>query len=152
MSTALLTPPPTAADDPAAADAADVRAPAARARYARMRAEIEAEKPALREQLFGDLVADLAGAGVASEEALIALKALREAAGVSLTDLAARAGMQKSSLSRLENGDRNPTVRTLERVAAALGKRLVVRVEDLPAGAPEEPPAGAAGGDAGGGE
>ena len=53
-------------------------------------------------------------------------------AGVSLTDLAAKAGMQKSSLSRLENQDRNPTVRTLERIAAALGKRLVVRVEDLP--------------------
>ena len=63
------------------------------------------------------------------------MRSLRTDAGVSLTDLAARAGMQKSSLSRLENEDRNPTVRTLERVAAALGKRLVVRVEDLP---PEE--------------
>ena len=130
---ALLTPPGTAGGPTAAArPAADVRAPEARARYARMRAEIEAEKPALRDELFADLVADLTGAGVPSGEALVALKALRESAGVSLTDLAARAGMQKSSLSRLENEDRNPTVRTLERLAAALGKRLVVRLEDLP--------------------
>ncbi len=67
------------------------------------------------------------------------MRSLRTDAGVSLTDLAAKAGMQKSSLSRLENEDRNPTVRTLERIAAALGKRLVVRVEDLPETLPEIP-------------
>ena len=72
------------------------------------------------------------GSGVAPRGAMALMKLLRTDAGVSLTDLAAKAGMQKSSLSRLENEDRNPTVRTLERIAAALGKRLVVRVEDLP--------------------
>ena len=71
--------------------------------------------------------------GVSLRATMALMKTLRGEAGVSLTDLAAKAGMQKSSLSRLENEDRNPTVRTLERIAAALGKRLVVRVEDLPA-------------------
>jgi len=72
------------------------------------------------------------GQGVPVRGAMSLMRSLREEAGVSLTDLAAKAGMQKSSLSRLENEDRNPTVRTLERIAAALGKRLVVRLEDLP--------------------
>ena len=74
------------------------------------------------------------GTGVAPRGVMALMKLLRTDAGLSLTELAARAGMQKSSLSRLENEDRNPTVRTLERVAAALGKRLVVRVEDLDEG------------------
>ena len=72
------------------------------------------------------------GTGVPPRGAMALMKLLRTDAGVSLTDLAAKAGMQKSSLSRLENEDRNPTVKTLERIAAALGKRLVVRIEDLP--------------------
>ena len=112
---------------------ARVRTPAARAEQARVRDLIEAEKPALRREMRADLIADGLRGDVPVRGSTVLLKAFREDAGVSLTDLAAKAGMQKSSLSRLENQDRNPTVRTLERIAAALGKRLVVRVEDLPA-------------------
>jgi DNA-binding XRE family transcriptional regulator len=59
------------------------------------------------------------------------LRAARESAGLSLADMADRTGMTKPALSRLETGEReNPTIATLGRYAAALGKR--VRLELVP--------------------
>jgi ribosome-binding protein aMBF1 (putative translation factor) len=59
------------------------------------------------------------------------LNAAREAKGLSLTDLTALTGMDASALSKLESGQRtNPTVETLVRYAAAVGKRLVVSLAD----------------------
>ncbi|WP_110598415.1 helix-turn-helix domain-containing protein [Salinicola lusitanus] len=49
------------------------------------------------------------------------LQALRQAQGLSLTQLAARAGIAKSNLSRLEQGSGNPTIDTLWRLAKQLG-------------------------------
>jgi predicted transcriptional regulator len=40
--------------------------------------------------------------------------------------LAGRAGLSQPAVARLEDPDHNPTLDTLERVAAALGTRLVV--------------------------
>ncbi|WP_110686779.1 helix-turn-helix domain-containing protein [Salinicola aestuarinus] len=48
------------------------------------------------------------------------LKTLREARGLTLSRLAADAGLAKSSLSRLERGDANPTLDTLWRLAREL--------------------------------
>ena len=68
--------------------------------------------------------------------ALSELKKTREAAGLSLADVAARSGIDKAALSRLENGVHdNPTVDTLMRYAAAVGKRLVWGLQDLTQGA-----------------
>jgi predicted transcriptional regulator len=68
-------------------------------------------------------------------DALMALKKCREAAGISLSSLSERTGIDRAALSRLEAGVQdNPTVKTLQRYAFALGKQLVVRVIDLPAG------------------
>lgn len=39
------------------------------------------------------------------------------------------AGMTQAALSLLERGGSNPTVKTLERIAEALGKRLVITFE-----------------------
>jgi transcriptional regulator with XRE-family HTH domain len=53
------------------------------------------------------------------------LKAAREERGLSLSDMTELTGMDRSSLSRLETGQRaNPTVETLARYARAVGKRL----------------------------
>jgi hypothetical protein len=61
------------------------------------------------------------------------LKASREAAGLTLADVSARCGIDQPALSRLENGHTpNPTLDTLWRYAAALGKRLVLSAENLP--------------------
>lgn len=59
-------------------------------------------------------------------EAVAALKQAREAAGLSLTDVAERCGIDRAALSRIESGQhRNPTVSTLQRYARALGLRWV---------------------------
>ena len=65
------------------------------------------------------------------QELLAQLKAAREAKGLSLADLTELTGMDRSALSKLENGQRaNPTVETLVRYAEAVGKRLVVSLAD----------------------
>lgn len=62
---------------------------------------------------------------------LKSLKEHRSASGVSLTELAERTGIDKAALSRLESGAQaNPTIATLERYAAALGKHIVFKVVD----------------------
>lgn len=51
-----------------------------------------------------------------------ALRERREAAGLSLADLAEMIGVQKSSLRRLEvSPTANPTISTVRAIAAALG-------------------------------
>src|SRR5229473_3508779 len=68
-----------------------------------------------------------------AEELLRQLKASREAAGLTLADVSARCGIDQPALSRLENGlTRNPTLDTLWRYAAAVGKRLVLSAADIP--------------------
>jgi DNA-binding XRE family transcriptional regulator len=59
------------------------------------------------------------------------LKAAREEQGLSLAELTRLTGMDRSALSKLENGQRpNPTIETLVRYAEAVGKRLVVSLTD----------------------
>jgi len=64
------------------------------------------------------------------------LRRQREARGLSLADVAARSGIDKAALSRLENGQQpNPTLNTLTRYAHALGKRLALSLEEVLSGA-----------------
>ena len=66
------------------------------------------------------------------QELLRQLKASREAAGLTLADVSVRCGIDQPALSRLENGHTpNPTLDTLWRYAAAVGKRLVLSAEDI---------------------
>jgi DNA-binding XRE family transcriptional regulator len=59
------------------------------------------------------------------------LRAARVERGLSLAELTRLTGMDRSALSKLETGQRpNPTVETLVRYAEAVGKRLVVALED----------------------
>lgn len=48
--------------------------------------------------------------------------------GLSQTEVAARAGMTQSALSRLEAGGAVPTIPVLERIAVALGADLTVTI------------------------
>jgi XRE family transcriptional regulator, regulator of sulfur utilization len=48
------------------------------------------------------------------------LRGLREARGISLSELARTAGVGKATLSGLEHGTRNPTLETMYAIAAAL--------------------------------
>jgi ribosome-binding protein aMBF1 (putative translation factor) len=55
-----------------------------------------------------------------------AVRARRLEIGMSQTELAERAGMTQSAVSRLEAGGSVPTIGVLERLAAALSADLVV--------------------------
>jgi transcriptional regulator with XRE-family HTH domain len=60
-----------------------------------------------------------------------ALRAERERAGLSLTELARQAGLAKSTLSQLESGTGNPSVETLWALAVALDVPFSRLVEPL---------------------
>ena len=63
---------------------------------------------------------------------LAELKQARAEAGLSLAEVSRRCGIDKAALSRLENGQNpNPTLDTLWRYAAAVGKRLLLNAEDI---------------------
>jgi DNA-binding XRE family transcriptional regulator len=67
------------------------------------------------------------------QKALQALKREREQCGLRIDDVAERSGLDRSVVSRLENGKQdNPSVATLMRYAAAVGKRFLWSYEDLP--------------------
>ena len=61
-----------------------------------------------------------------------ALRAERERVGLSLTELARRAGLAKSTLSQLESGSGNPSVETLWALAVALDVPFSRLVEPRP--------------------
>jgi len=46
--------------------------------------------------------------------------------GITQKELSERTGIAQGDISKLENGSANPSVKTLERIAAALGKRLKI--------------------------
>lgn len=77
-----------------------------------------------------DYVRDLEGQSrqrPALAPALAALKAAREAAGLTVAEAAARAGVSEETLCRLEGGRvSNPGWGTLERCAAAVGLTLTL--------------------------
>ncbi len=57
-----------------------------------------------------------------------AVASARAAAGISQNRLAALTGIDQSDLSKIERGIANPSVGTLERIAAALGGKLTISI------------------------
>jgi DNA-binding XRE family transcriptional regulator len=68
------------------------------------------------------------------------LAAQRRAAGLSQTEVAARMGTSQSAVARLETGDADVRVSTLERYAAAIGSQVAWLARAQPGMAPD--PAG----------
>jgi ribosome-binding protein aMBF1 (putative translation factor) len=112
-----------------------------RARERKLRAQIQKDKPSL-EQLVRTGACDpdavmTMGMYFDIQTALQALKRERQRHGLSIGDVAERSGLDRAVVSRLENGKQdNPTVATLLRYAAAIGKRFLWSFEDLPRKAP----------------
>lgn len=50
----------------------------------------------------------------------------RKIAGITQKELAERTGINQADISKLENGNGNPSLRTLKRLAAGLGKTLKI--------------------------
>ncbi len=60
-----------------------------------------------------------------------ALRRAREESGMTLDELEKQTGIGKSQLSRLlSTGGKNPTLNTLQRIASACGRKLVVLLTD----------------------
>lgn len=62
------------------------------------------------------------------------VRGLREAKGISQTELARRIGSTQPAVARLEAGGVAPRLETLERIAGALGLELVVEFAGPPSG------------------
>jgi ribosome-binding protein aMBF1 (putative translation factor) len=110
---------------------------AARARQADSRAQERAIRDALEQERSEHGKIATTDVPIDPEDALATarfiggLRRQREQAGLSLGDLAERSGMDKATLSRLENGwYPNPTINTLARYARGIGRRLVLDLED----------------------
>lgn len=57
-----------------------------------------------------------------------ALTAARKSAGLSQRELARISGIAQGDISKIENGRANPTLNTMNRLAAAMGKELRIEV------------------------
>ena len=64
------------------------------------------------------------------------LRALREAAGLSIYELAKRAGLSRTAVSRIEQDERQPSYETAVKLARALGVS-VAAFDDPPADSPQ---------------
>ena len=50
----------------------------------------------------------------------------RHEAGLTQQELAERTGIQQANISRIENGNGNPSLATLTKIANGMGKKLVI--------------------------
>ena len=108
-----------------------------KAAHRAIRARAASDRPSLAEGLASGEFEEptTLSAHVEFRVAMRDLKRERERLGLSLADVAARSGIDKAALSRLENGQlTNPTIATLARYADALGKAIDWRFVDRPDG------------------
>lgn len=95
-------------------------------RYRRIRGQVASELPDIRQR------ARAAKPRILFKHVLKILKEERERQGLSLADVKARSGIDRSTLSKLENEeDPNVTMNTLMRYAQAVGKTVLVQLEDV---------------------
>ena len=50
----------------------------------------------------------------------------RHEAGLTQKELAEKTGLQQANISRIENGNGNPSIATLNRIAQGMGKKLTI--------------------------
>lgn len=112
---------------------------AGKAKYARLRAAVEKEFPpgkAKRPPRDPNQPMNL-GEYFDLRAVVGELRKAREAQGLSLADVQAKTGIDRSALCRIESGENgNPTVNTLIRYARAVDRRLeIALVESKPSNA-----------------
>ncbi|HEY2158812.1 MAG TPA: helix-turn-helix transcriptional regulator [Isosphaeraceae bacterium] len=109
------------------------RTPEEQARLRTARDRFQAERPGLEELVAsGEYEGPMPlGVYMGLAETLARLRLAREREGLSLADVSERSGIDRAAISRLENGlNPNPTIDTLGRYAAALGKQIAFAVVD----------------------
>jgi predicted transcriptional regulator len=115
---------------------ANRQTPAQREAERAFRDEIQRRKPSLEDLIrSGECDPDAVmtmGMYFDIQRALQSLKRDRQSRGLSIGDVAANSGLDRAVVSRLENGKQdNPTVATLMRYAAAIGKRFLWSYDDV---------------------
>jgi DNA-binding XRE family transcriptional regulator len=96
-----------------------------------IREQFRRERPSLKRLRESGEISEVVSHGeyVGLLALLAALKTHREKKGLSLADVAQRCGMDRSAVSRLENGVYvNPTLDTLHRYATAIGAEIAFSV------------------------
>ena len=102
-----------------------------KARHRCIREQIQEELPDIKIRAQQQLTEALQR-GIAIQHTMAILKAERVKKGLSLSEMKERTGIERSTLSRLENQEEaNPTINTLTRYAAAVGKRVCVVLADI---------------------
>ncbi len=97
---------------------------AEKARMDDLRKQVEAERPQIEAQGRALLAAHRAAKKVVAQ-----LKAERTRQGLSLADIKDRSGIAREVISTLESNESpNPTIKTLQRYAMALGLKLDLSV------------------------
>lgn len=100
-----------------------------KSRMRRARREVERERAEILRRaaaVFADHEQTLA-------QTIGALRQARESSGLSLQDVAERMGTDRANVYRLETAGGNPTIATLVRYAEAVGKRVIITLQDNPA-------------------
>ena len=111
------------------------RSPADQARIKALRDSFQQDRPSLETLAQDDGYLDpmLLGEFLDAKAIAHVLKAIRQQVKMSLADVAAKTGMDRATISRLENGVYpNTTISTINRLAHAYGKRVTFRMEDEP--------------------
>ena len=94
--------------------------PEERARIEALRKKLDKERPEIEAMGRAFLAAERE-----AKKAIADLRAERERQGMSLADVTSRCGIGRETLSALETNETpNPTIKTLQRYAMALGKQL----------------------------
>jgi DNA-binding XRE family transcriptional regulator len=105
--------------------------PEEKVRLQAIRDQFQTERPSLDELVASGEYSEPVLHGVTLDAMHIAslLKQAREEADLSLAAVATRCGLDRSAISRLENGlYENTTLNTLNRLARAYGKRFLVQL------------------------
>jgi DNA-binding XRE family transcriptional regulator len=109
------------------------RTPEEKGRLQAVRDTFQAERPSLDALIASGDYTEPVKHGVTLDALRVAalLKHAREEAHLSLADVSDRCGLDRSAISRLENGlYENTTLNTLHRLAEAYGKRFIVQLVD----------------------
>jgi DNA-binding XRE family transcriptional regulator len=107
----------------------DKPTPERRAKLKELRDLIETEKPEIVEKAR-KVRKNLDRREAELKAIFNTLREERKSQGLSLADVKERTGMSREFISQLENGIKaNPTITTIERYAAALGQKVVLRLE-----------------------
>jgi DNA-binding Xre family transcriptional regulator len=111
------------------------RSEADQARIKALRDSFQKERPSLETLVQSDEYLEPMPLGdfLGAKAIAYALKEMRQQVKMSLAEVSAKTGMDRATISRLENGVYpNTTINTINRLARAYGKRVTFRMEDEP--------------------